>query len=389
MVKRMDEKNSQAELAKRWNAMINAAVDGIVVIDKTGRITSFNQAAERMFEYQERDLINKNVNILIPAPYKDQHDHFIQGYLQTKNASIIGKGRQTQGLKSDGTMFPIYLSVGEVLDDEEPQFVGIIRDISEQEKYRVESEKIREKLAHISRINAIGEMVAEVAHEIKQPITAIDSYAKASVNIAKSALAKAELANDSMTDDIQKIVNIQAKIESQVFRATSLSEKLRHFARKTDGHSERLKIDDLISETIDLAKLDSRFSAHQIKLSLESFPCAYVYVDALQIQQVLLNLIRNGFEAMLEKAGCLLVSCARENASQIKISVRDEGLGLADDIKNTMFDPFVSTKEDGMGMGLAVSQTIVHAHGGDISFSSNDDGGTTFSFVLPTIDSEA
>ena len=174
----------------RLNALLDAAVDGLVIIDGKGNIELFNTAAQEMFLYTSQEVLGKNIKLLMPAPFSDKHDKYLSAYLASGETNIIGKGRKVKGKKSNGDEFPIFLSVGEVKDSSHIQFVGIIRDISEQERDRIEAQDSRERLSHASRLSSMGELAAGIAHEMNQPLSAISSYSQASKRLLLADLTR-------------------------------------------------------------------------------------------------------------------------------------------------------------------------------------------------------
>ena len=372
---------------------MDAAVDAVIITDAFGTVEFFSKAAENMFLYKANEMLGQHINILVPSKYKQANCNFDARNLLIGDAKITGRSKKTEGMKSDGTVFPIKLSIGEVSDGGTTQLIGIVHDLTEQEKYRLDAEKIREKLAHIARLNAIGELVAEVAHEMNQPITAIRCYAQACINLAsrysiESTSIESTSTKSTSIKNWAEIIDIQGKIETQSNRAIAINQRLRQFVKIRGGQRESININDIITESIELVKIDPRHINHPIKKRLESLDGAYVFVDPVQIQQVILNLVRNAMDAMEDLPGGILISGEWLDNTNMKISVSDQGCGLKDDVIESMFSPFVSTKPDGMGMGLSVSQTIVHGYGGNIIFEKNKVKGTTFSFTLPTLDAD-
>ena len=378
-----DMNDIEVDTNNRWAALLDAAVDAIIVIDAKGNIELLNHAAESMFGYTQSDVIGKNIKMLMPEPHQSKHDDYLQQYQLTGKASIIGQGRKTTGLRANKHTFPIHLSIGKVEHASHVQFIGIVRDITEQENYRIDAQNIREKLAHVARLNTMGELVAGVAHEMNQPLSAISNYANASINLLAK---KTATSSDSESPCVNaQIANIQVKIEDQVSRAIALNSRLKTFVKKRGGQREQVALNQLILDTVELAKIDTRLRDHNISVDLASNPEPYIFADHVQIQQVMLNLIRNGLDAMTQQGDQLAIASEWQDGSHIKISIIDHGAGVNDLIRHELFEPFVTSKKDGMGMGLPVSQTIIHAYGGEISFHENRNQGTTFSFTLPTV----
>jgi two-component system sensor kinase FixL len=371
-----DKKDDSAKL----RALLNAAVDSIIIIDDKGSIELFNAAAQLMFGYDSDSVVGKNVNILMPQPYQSEHDQYLRHYMETNEKRIIGLGREVKAQRSNGEIFPVELSVGEVEDSSHTQFVGIIRDISEQVQARSDAINSRERLAHVTRLSTMGEMAAGIAHEINQPLTAVASYAHASRNMLEAC---ADLNSENALLK-QKILNTLQKISDQAIRAGEVIRRLRAFVKQRKVEQERVELNSLIKETVELAKVDTRLLDHGVNLNLSAEPKAQLNVDPVQIQQVLFNLIRNAIDAMEEQLNepVCIISRWLDNGF-IEISVSDTGSGVDEESEATLFNPFFSTKDAGMGMGLPISQSIIVAHGGELTYTHGIPRGSVFSFTLP------
>lgn len=357
----------------RFDALLEAIVDAIIVINADGVIEEFSAAATRMFGYEREQVIGQNVSILMPEPYRSNHDDYIANYVRSGDAKIIGLGREVKGLRKDGTIFPIELAVGEVKDNVAPKFVGIIRDISDRKAAELEAREQRERLAHVTRLSTMGEMAAGIAHEVNQPLTAITTYANAGERILG---AKAP--------DLESLRSILSKLSAQALRAGEVIRRLRSFVSKREGQYEVLPINAIANETVILAEVDSRH--HDVQLRLEPSPDSpRVLVDAIQIQQVILNLIRNAIEAVASAEGanrCVTIRVS-ELTDTARVEIIDQGAGLAAGVYKNLFMPFQTTKDSGMGMGLSISRSIVEAHQGSLSYRKNPSGGAIFYFDLP------
>ena len=358
----------------RLIALLDAAVDALIIIDGKGRIELFNSAAQKMFLYTSQEVLGENIKLLMPTSFSVEHDKYLSSYLSSGEAKIIGKGRKVRGKKSNGEEFPIFLSVGEVKDSSHIQFVGIIRDISEQEQDKIEAQESRERLSHASRLSSMGELAAGIAHEMNQPLSAISSYAQASKRLLQS----------STQNNKEKVVAALGKICDQAIRASDVINRLRSFVKKRVAQRESVALNGLILETVNLAKVDTRILDHEILLDLNYINQPKLLADPVQIQQVLLNLIRNGIDAMEHIKGApLRIRSQWLSDNMIEVSVIDCGHGMDAETSSGIFNPFFTTKESGMGMGLSVSQTIIHAHGGNIYFGPSQPNGCIFSFSLP------
>ncbi len=359
-----------------WKALLDAAVDAIIVIDHQGRIETYNSAAEIIFGFSAEEVLGKNVSLLMPEPYKSEHDGYLGNYLETGNARIIGIGREAQARRKDGSVFPIDLSVGEIPTDDQPKFVGIVRDTTERKQSEEEVHQTRERLAQIGRLSTLGEMAASLAHELNQPLTAIATYTQACQRLIQSG----------QSDD-EEILETLKKCHAQAQRAGDVIRRLRQFVRKRELGREEVSIEDVIHDLAALAEVDARNNGIPLTIDIaKGLP--KISVDAVQIQQVILNLIRNGIDAMVNMGRYgkgILVSVSKFEDVQVRIAVTDHGIGITKEAEDNIFQPFFTTKSSGMGLGLAICRSIIESHGGVLSFTKNPSGGTTFYFTLPTI----
>ncbi len=367
--------NNHSYAAPEWRALLDAAVDAIVVIDHQGRIETFNSAAEAMFEFSAREVLGKNVSLLMPEPYRSEHDGYIRNYLDTGNARIIGIGREAQGQRKSGIVFPIDLSVGEIPTADQPRFVGIVRDITERKQSEDEIHQTRERLSQFGRLSTLGEMAASLAHELNQPLTAIATYTQACQRLIESG-----------ESDNEEILAALKKCNSQAQRAGEVIRRLRQFVKKRDLGRREVNCGDLIRDIAALAEVDARDNRIPMTIDVaDGLP--KIMVDAVQIQQVILNLIRNGIDAMMgmdQYDKGISVSVSELKNDKIKIAVKDHGSGITKEAEEKIFQPFFTTKSSGMGLGLAICRSIIESHGGVLSFTKNP-AGTTFYFTLPVI----
>lgn len=368
----LPQEQTDVDASAKLDALLNAAVDAIIVIDHIGNIESFNAAAAKMFKYQPIEVIGHNVKMLMPEPYQHQHDQFLSNYMQTKQAKIIGLGREVLAQKKTGEVFSIELSVGEVERSSHKQFVGIIRDISDRIQAQDEIREARERLSHITRLSTMGEMAAGIAHEINQPLTAVVTYAQACRRLIENGQV-----------DITRVSGILEKISVQALRAGEVIRRLRAFVKKSSTKRESINISTLVIDSVNLARADTRLLNHGVSLELND-DSTMVIVDVVQIQQVLINLIRNAIDAMEEQTGDpVIIKSQRVDLESMEISVIDFGKGVDTDAEESLFNPFFTTKDSGMGMGLPISQTIVNSHGGRLLHKGGDPRGSIFSFTLP------
>lgn len=359
-----------------WKALLDAAVDAIIVIDHRGNIETFNAAAEVIFGFTAQEVTGKNISHLMPEPYQREHDGYIENYLRTGDATIIGIGREAQAKRKDGSVFPIDLSVGEIPTDDQPKFVGIVRDLTERKQSEEEVYQTREKLAQFGRLSTLGEMAASLAHELNQPLTAIATYTQACQRLIESGKS-----------DNAEILAVLKKCNAQAQRAGEVIRRLRQFVRKRELGRQEVSCGEIIHDIAALAEVDARNSSIPLTIDVaEGLP--KISVDAVQIQQVILNLIRNGIDAMMnmdQYGKGISVAVSKFEDNQVRIEVTDHGSGITKEAEEHIFQPFFTTKSSGMGLGLAICRSIIESHGGVLGFRRNPSGGTTFYFTLPAI----
>lgn len=347
--------------------------DGMVVIDEQGSIVSFSAAAERLFGYAESDVIGRNVSLLMPSPDRERHDGYIQRYLETGERRIIGTGRTVAGLRRDGTSFPLELSVGEAISDGQRVFTGFIRDLSEKQATEARLQEVQSELFHVARLTEIGTMATTLAHELNQPLTAISTYAE----------TLREIIDDPAPDEKEMLKEIFQDMADQSMRAGSIVRRLRDFLARGEVEKRIEDLPALIEEASGLALVGVREQGVKVDLQLDA-QATPVLVDRIQIQQVLVNLIRNAVEAM---EGCpvrhLTIATALASDDTVRVSIADTGPGIDPEIRDQLFQAFVTTKTAGMGLGLSICQTIIEAHGGTIDASEAVGGGTEFKLTLP------
>jgi len=382
----------------RLSALLDAAVDAIVLIDPRGRISRFNRAAERLFGYAAAEVLGHNVSLLMPQPYHGEHDGYLERYSATGRPRIIGIGREVVAQRKDGSTFPIDLSVGEFRrppSERDPSadregehgFVGILRDITarkaQEQRLRDaaeelrqafgEAEDLRARLTHAGRLGTLGEMVSGIAHEVNQPLTAIANYASACKRLLLSGRAQPE-----------EIAEVLDKISTQAERAGQVIRGLRKLARREERASDRLDINQLAGEVARMVDFEFRNAGWQLRQSLAA-DLPPVSGDGVQVQQVVLNLLRNAVEAMSEAAshGDTVDLRTQVRDGWVEITVDDCGPGIPPATAQRLFEPFFTTKPQGMGLGLSICQSIISAHGGELRHEPREGGGSRFRIRLP------
>ena len=351
-------------------SILETVPDAMIVIDEAGIIQSFSVAAERLFGYQADEVCGRNVNVLMPAPYHAQHDGYLHRYLTTGERRIIGTGRVVMGQRRDGTTFPIELAVGEVRDGDIRLFTGFIRDLTERQQTQTRMQELQNDLLHASRVRSMGQMAAALSHELNQPLTATTNY-----------LAACQRMLDAPNPDLARIRQALNLATQQTQRSGEIIRRLRAFVTRGEVTRKLEHLGKLVEEASALALVGAKERGIDVRLSVSGVPL--VMADRVQIQQVVLNLIRNAIEAMDASAVRRLTISTEALEEVAQVTITDTGPGIPPEIEAQLFQPFVSTKREGMGIGLSVSRTIIEAHGGRLAPSANPEGGTIFRFSLP------
>ena len=363
---------AQRQSGERFRAVIDNAHDAIIAIDTQGRVEMFNRAAERIFGYAAAEVIGRNVNMLMPQPYHGEHDGYLRNYITTGKAKIIGTGREVEARHKDGTVFPIDLSIGEMRSSGQRGFIGVIRDTTERHHSARQVRELTAELVHISRLSAMGELSSSLAHELNQPLTAIMNYTEA----ARQMLEISGLAVPS------RVSEFLGKTVSQAERAGQIIRRLRNFVEKGTAERGQEELNRIIIEASNLATVGARIDGIKVQFDLdETLPP--ISIDKVQIQQVVVNLVRNAVEVLRDaERRELLIQTSGYHGGQ-EVAVRDTGPGIAPGIADKLFTAFVSTKKDGMGIGLSISRSIIAAHNGHLWAEPNPGGGSIFKFRLP------
>ena len=368
------------DLARReahLRSILETIPDAMIVIDEDGLMRDFSHAAERLFGWTPDEVIGKNVRMLMPSPYREAHDGYLQRYYRTGERRIIGIGRVVVGERKDGSTFPMELAVGEVPVTEGRFFTGFIRDLTERQHTETRLQELQSELVHVSRLTALGEMASALAHELNQPLSAIANYLKGS----KMLLDREVVPHERVAEAVDRAAN-------EALRAGEIIRRLRDFVSRGETERRIESLPKLIEEASALALVGAK--EHGVRVRFDFDPdVEFVLADKVQIQQVALNLIRNAVDAMLESdQRNLTVTVVPSDNDMALVSVADTGPGVSDDVASQLFQPFITTKRSGMGVGLSISRTIVEAHGGRIWVEANEGGGAVFRFTVQRVAKE-
>jgi two-component system sensor kinase FixL len=367
------------EREARLRSILETAPDAIIVIDDRGVMESFSPAAERLFGFTAAEAIGKNVSILMPSPYRERHDGYIRQYLETGERRIIGIGRIVVGQRKDGSTFPMELAVGEAMVSGRRLFTGFVRDLTERQLTENRLQELHTELLHVSRLSDVGQMASALAHELNQPLAALVNYVQAARRILQAEQSPVS----------PKVAAAMDKAVAQAARAGEIIRHLRAFIRK--GESER-RLEDLnkvVEEATALGLVGAKESGISVRWALHREPLSVV-VDKVQVQQVVFNLVRNSVEAMTDHPlpHHMLVTTTPAEPGLAEVSVSDTGPGLATKVQAQLFQPFITTKEKGMGLGLSICRSIVEGHGGRLWATPDPVRGVTFHFTLPLAEAD-
>ncbi len=368
----MNDSVGVSESGERLRAILHAAVDAIVTIEESGAIESINPAAERAFGYARDELIGRNVSVLMPSPYREEHDRYIAQYLRTGKARIIGIGREIEAQRKDGSVFPADIAVSEVRLPGRRLFTGIIRDLTERRAMEERARLRLEDAAHTARVLELGEMCSGIAHEMSHPLAAIVSFAEGCLRMVRGGGAEPALIEDTL-----------GRVAEQGIRAGEILSGLRDLVRKDESRTEAFHLDATIEETLLLVDHERRRRGIRVEVDREHGLPA-VSADRVQIEQILLNLLRNAFHAVEgAEHRQVRMRVTRAGSDRVRLIVEDSGPGLTPELCERVFEPFYTTRPSGLGIGLAISRSLAERHGGRLWAESGDGRGARFGLELP------
>jgi two-component system sensor kinase FixL len=342
----------------RWRAVIDAAVDGMIVIDARGHIEAFNAAAERMFGYAESEVRGRNVSMLMPEPYRAQHDGYLHHHLRTGEKKIIGIGREVTAVRRDGHTFPIHLSVGEFEIDGELHFTGILHDLSRRAE-------LEAQLREATALARLGEMAAVIAHEVKNPLAAV----RGAVQVLGSRLP-------DKTNDGAIIKEVIARIDG----LNDLIQDLLVFSRPPAPKPSRVDLRSLVVSVARLLERDPAFQELDVAINGDA---PLVWADANLLTIALQNLLINAAQAQ-QGRGTVRVTLQQEEATT-RILIADSGPGIPAEIRADLFRAFRTTKARGTGLGMATAKRLIESQNGTIAVDCPASGGTAITLTIPAV----
>ena len=373
ITQRKEEESAHRYTEEKYRLVVETASDAVISLDETSTILLANPATTRVFGYTPEELIGKPLTMLMPEFLRKLHDTGFKRYVATGQRHINWQGTELTGLRKNGKEFPVEVSFGELIQDGHRVFTGFIRDISERKQAQRAIQNAQAELARVSRLTTMGELAASIAHEVNQPLTAVNNNSNACLRL---------LANQNLPPDVLR--RALEEIVSDGTRASAIIARIRAFIKKAPAEKNRLDVNEVVREV--LAMMGHGFEENRIVVQSELAEALPLLLgDRVQLQQVLLNLTMNGVEAMtaiIDRPRLLRVQSRIDESGEVLIAVRDSGTGLGLEA-DRVFSPFFTTKANGMGMGLSISRSLIEGHGGRLWATPNDPHGAVFSFTLP------
>jgi two-component system, LuxR family, sensor kinase FixL len=359
--------NEDRSDAPRLAAVVESSDDAIIAKDLNGVILSWNRAAERLFGYTASEVFGKSITIIFPSDRLEEEASIL---------SQIGRGErvdhyETARRRKDGQIIHVSVTASPIRNAS-GKVTGVsttMRDLTGRNIRDQQILELQAELAHVQRLNELGHVVSTLVHEVTQPLTAISNYVNACRRLIK-------------TGDQERIQSVLQRITDQTNRTRGIVERLRDFVKKRDVQMRAETLSQVIEEAITLTRASVRYGGLRFTVKTDP-PGVQVEIDKVQVQQVLFNLLRNAIEAMQDQPKRqLVVATSLVQGGMVEISVADSGPGLVDEVRAKLFQPFVTTKVHGMGVGLSVCRAIVESHGGLLWADNNPRRGTIFRFTV-------
>jgi PAS domain S-box-containing protein len=373
-----DRKRAEDELKRseaRHRVVVETASDVVVSIDENGKIILASPATNRIFGYAPEELIGKPLTVLMPKAMRGLHEAGFKRYLETGARQLNWQGTEMTAMRADGEEFAVEVSFGEMTTDQGKVFTGFIRDISEKKRAEEELRSTHAEIARMMRVLTVGQLTASIAHEVNQPLSGIVTNASTCLRMLSSDQPNIEGARETARRTIR-----------DGNRASEVVTRLRALFKRKEVAAEPIDLNDAAQEVIALSM--SELQSDRILLRhdfAENLPP--VKGDRIQIQQVILNLVHNALDAMRgvdDRPRELLIKTESGDNKSVQLTVQDTGIGFASDAADRLFESFYTTKDDGMGIGLSVSRSIIEAHRGRLWASVNDGPGSSFAFSIPS-----
>lgn len=366
-------KRRQAE--ELFRAATEASPSGTVMLDRDARILLVNAHIEELFGYSRDELIGQTVEVLLPQSLGDQHPDYRSNLIALPGAGPIGERLELFARRKDGTDFPVEIALSPIQTPQGLLVLVSVTDLSERKAAKEEARYRREQIELLSRVSMLGEMTASVAHELNQPLAAIMSNANAGMRFI-----------DSGKFDAKQLHEILADVVSDGARAHDIINRVRSAIKKGEPIRGKINLNDVVRNVAYMVQQDAAAHSCELQISLaDDLPA--IEGDPTQLRQVMINLVSNAFDAMFDASPSsrnVEITTEYNGNGMISVAVRDHGPGIPEGTQDRLFEQFFTTKEKGLGMGLAIVRSIVEAHGGGIAAENVKGGGARFSFNLPT-----
>jgi two-component system, LuxR family, sensor kinase FixL len=351
----------------RLAAIVESSDDAIITKDLDGIILSWNAAAERLFGYTAAEVIGEPITVLFPQDRVSEEAAFLARIASGERVDHY----ETVRRRKDGQIISVSVTISPIKDTT-GKIVGaskILRDLTEREAKDERIQQLQAELAHVQRLTELGQVVSTLVHEVNQPLTAISNYVNACRRLVTSG-------------NQERVLAALERIADQSTRAREIVQRIRDFVKKRDVQMQAENLSHVIDEAVSLTRSSVRDTGLTVGVHMAPTDLQ-VEIDRVQVQQVLFNLLRNGIEAMQGQSRReLVLTTSFVPECMVEISVADTGPGLTDDVRKRLFEPFVTTKANGMGVGLSVCRAIVELHGGQLWADDNPGGGTVFRFTV-------
>lgn len=357
------------------NTVCEGAPDAIVEVDNSGRIMMINEQTEQLFGYMRDELLGKPIEVLIPERFRKGHISHRTHYTKEPRKRPMGQDLDLVGRRKDGQEFPVEISLSPIETKNGQLVVSSIRDITHrkqlEDQLRQHTVELEEKVLHTERLAAVGRMAAQVAHEIRNPLSSIG------LNIEMLA-DELEEHQWEKNEEAQSLINITL---SEIERLNNVIHDYLQFARMPSQQLQPTSLNDLVNELAKFVQPEAQQVRVDVMCDLdEKLPD--VPLDPGRIRQAILNCVRNAIEAMPD-GGQLVFFSRLSDKNHVVLEITDNGPGISPDHQLRVFDPFYSTKDKGTGLGLPYVRQIVEEHEGRIDLDSTPDAGTTISISLP------
>lgn len=365
------ERKQTEETHRRYAALVESSDDAIVGGDLEGNIISWNAGAERLYGYRAEEAVGRSILFLVPEDRRGELADIFKRITRGERVDHL----ETVRLRKDGSSVFVSVTVSPIKDSDR-RVVGtsaIVRDITERKRTEENARRHQAEVTHVARLSTVGEMASGIAHELNQPLCAIATYGQACLRLVRS--------------NPMDMIELSSAIEdmaAQAMRAGEIIRRMRRFVRKQEPREASVDINGLIREVVAFTEAETKGLGVRLSLQLtDRLPL--VQADPIQIEQVILNLVRNSLEAMQDiqaNRRALVVSSSVPSNKDVEVAIKDTGPYVPPKILDRAFNPFFTTKEHGMGLGLSISRSIIEAHGGWLGAQSTMEG-TTFRFLLP------